>query len=211
MERLEHAQWVSEMSAQPTLARRILVLERCVARLLSGRMAPRADVIYSQLRRLVSEGRGPKVSLAAKRLGVSERQLERVCRTAFGLSPSHMFRLMRLHSLSGPFACSVHGSAALAELASRVGFSDASHLSREVSALTGMPASRWRALMMERKPSEWTSWLLAGLQPRLEQGFSFGPAPVECGCQVGQLHCGRATATAQQWLSLTPGLSTPST
>lgn len=160
MDRVEHAQLMMEMGQHATLARRILVLERCIGRLLAGRVAPRADAICSELRRLLGEGRGPKVGLAAQRLGLSERQLERSCKTAFGLSPSQMIRLMRLHAIAGIFGVALDAPTALADLAWRFGFSDASHLSREVKTLMGMSTRRWRTLLKERRPCTWPNWLL---------------------------------------------------
>lgn len=67
------------------------------------------------------------VSDIARRVGVPPRQLERAFRRCFNLSPSGLFRLMRLRRARWLV---LHSSMTITEIASACGFADTAHLTR---------------------------------------------------------------------------------
>ncbi|HTW27754.1 MAG TPA: GlxA family transcriptional regulator [Acetobacteraceae bacterium] len=67
------------------------------------------------------------VSDIARRVGVPPRQLERAFRRCFNLSPSGMFRLMRLRRARWLV---LHSSLTITEIACACGFADTAHLTR---------------------------------------------------------------------------------
>ncbi|MCQ4119496.1 helix-turn-helix domain-containing protein [Rhodococcus tibetensis] len=73
----------------------------------------------------------------ADRVGVSERQLHRLCRREFGYGPKVLARILRLQ-----WAMELAGSVSAAEAASLAGFADQAHLIRESHELTGRPFGR---------------------------------------------------------------------
>jgi transcriptional regulator GlxA family with amidase domain len=71
-------------------------------------------------------------------LAISERQLRRRFDLAVGYGPKTMQRILRFrrvidHLAAGP------ASADLADLASRTGYADQAHLTRETTRLAGLP------------------------------------------------------------------------
>jgi AraC-like DNA-binding protein len=78
---------------------------------------------------------GLPVAAIAGSCGLSARQLQRRCRTAFGYAPKTLERILRLQRAIGlarvgrPFA----------EVSAVAGYADQAHLSREVKALAGVP------------------------------------------------------------------------
>ncbi|MFE9329514.1 helix-turn-helix domain-containing protein [Streptomyces sp. NPDC006925] len=107
-------------------AERLAVPERTAA---DRRAAAQEEAVVAALR----EGAG--VARTARGVGLSERQLHRRCRAAFGYGPKTLARVLRMQralhlARSGtPFAGA----------AQRAGYADQAHLSREVHALAGAP------------------------------------------------------------------------
>lgn len=89
----------------------------------------------ARLARLVATGLS--VADIATDLGITPRQVHRRCLDLFGLSPSVLRRIARLHTAARTRCTS--GRAALADLAAASGYADQSHMTREVRALTGQP------------------------------------------------------------------------
>lgn len=87
------------------------------------------------LARLVATG--PCVADTAATLGITPRQVHRRCLDLFGLPPSVLRRIARLHTAAR--TRSTAGQATLANLAAASGYADQSHMTREVRALTGQP------------------------------------------------------------------------
>ncbi|MEU2003686.1 helix-turn-helix domain-containing protein [Rhodococcus sp. NPDC019627] len=73
----------------------------------------------------------------ADRVGMSERQLHRLCRRDFGYGPKVLARILRLQR-----ARELVGSMSAAEAASLAGFADQAHLIRESNELTGRSFGR---------------------------------------------------------------------
>jgi AraC-like DNA-binding protein len=80
-------------------------------------------------------GAGRPVAATADELGLSARQLHRRSLTAFGYGPKTLARILRLRRA---LALARRGTP-FAETATRTGYADQAHLSREVRELTGLP------------------------------------------------------------------------
>ncbi|MFC0590706.1 helix-turn-helix domain-containing protein [Novosphingobium aquiterrae] len=85
---------VTDDSAQGD-ARIIAAIEKVVCDLLDARGWPKADEAMQRFERLARNNSTAMVRDAAVQLGMSERQLERRCRPAFGLSPKAILRRSR--------------------------------------------------------------------------------------------------------------------
>jgi AraC-like DNA-binding protein len=80
---------------------------------------------------------GRTVAEIALAVGLSERQLHRRCRDAFGYGPKTLARVLRMRQ-----ALRMAGDGApLAEVAFGAGYADQAHLSREFRALAGVPVT----------------------------------------------------------------------
>ena len=89
----------------------------------------------ASLAQLVVTGRS--VADIAATLAITPRQVHRRCTDLFGLPPSTMRRIARLHKAARTRTTA--GRVTLADLASGSGYADQSHMTREVHALTGQP------------------------------------------------------------------------
>jgi AraC-like DNA-binding protein len=97
--------------------------------------APFAPSVTRSVVGLLSQGRG--VAEIALAVGLSERQLHRRCRDAFGYGPKTLTRVLRMRQ-----ALRMAGDGApLAEVAFGAGYADQAHLSREFRALAGVPVT----------------------------------------------------------------------
>ena len=85
-----------------------------------------------------------RVSAVAAELGVSERQLQRVLNAAAGYGPKLLARVLRLRRLQALPA------APLVELALEAGYADQSHMTAEVTLLTGLSPVRF---LKDRSPT----------------------------------------------------------
>jgi AraC-like DNA-binding protein len=77
---------------------------------------------------------GQSVADTADRIGFSERQLHRRCRTAFGYGPKTLARVLRLDRA----LALARSGRPLAEVGATAGYADQAHLARDVKALTGV-------------------------------------------------------------------------
>ena len=114
-----------------------------------GRARPRSSA------RLVAEawraldgarGRNPVRDVAAT-LGVGVRRLEQAVRSATGLRPSDLVRLLRFERAVARLE---RGDAGLAAVAQRAGYSDQSHMSRDFVAFAAAPPGELRVALRRR-------------------------------------------------------------
>lgn len=99
------------------------------------RGAPFAATLTGTVARMLTQGRA--VAEVAATVGLSERQLHRRCRDAFGYGPKTLARVMRLRE-----ALRLAGDGLpLAGVAAAAGYADQAHLSREFKALAGVPVT----------------------------------------------------------------------
>lgn len=89
-------------------------------------------------------------SAALDTIGVGQRQLQRQAQMALGLTPIKLQRLQRAQLVLARLA----DGEALARLAADLGFADQSHLTRDISALTGLPPARL-ATAVAHDPDYW--------------------------------------------------------
>ncbi|WP_369202406.1 helix-turn-helix domain-containing protein [Streptomyces sp. PU-14G] len=111
-------------------------LERVAAGRLAAARGEAAEARAAALVEAVADRlrQGDGVARTAGYVGLSERQLHRRCRDAFGYGPKTLARVLRLQR-----ALRVAESGLpLAETAARAGYADQAHLSREVRALAGL-------------------------------------------------------------------------
>jgi AraC-like DNA-binding protein len=118
---------------------RLALLERALLRRLGTRWA---DWRVRKAIALLSEGEMP-VPAVASRVELGERQLERLFLERVGVSPKRFARIARLQRV-----LPLLDSTDLATIALRGGFSDSSHVVREVRALCGVTPG---ALSAERR------------------------------------------------------------
>ncbi|MEM7492736.1 MAG: AraC family transcriptional regulator [Pseudomonadota bacterium] len=78
--------------------------------------------------------------------GVSNRRLEQVFKSTFGVSPKKVQSLLRYE-----YAVELMqtGRDNLSDIAASAGYSDQSHMTREVSRFSGLPPARLRALLQQ--------------------------------------------------------------
>lgn len=81
----------------------------------------------------------------ADKLGIGTRRLRQAMRAEAGLSLSTLRRLVR-HEWAT--TCLRDGAMSLAEVALAAGYADQSHMTREATALAGLPPARLRAAMV---------------------------------------------------------------
>jgi AraC-like DNA-binding protein len=110
--------------------------------------APAARPLAPAVVELLAQGRG--VREVARAAGLSERQLHRRCRDAFGYGPKVLARVLRLQRALG----TARRAVPLAQAALEAGYADQAHLTREVRALAGVPPAELLGLRGTRpRPS----------------------------------------------------------
>ncbi|GAA1870958.1 helix-turn-helix domain-containing protein [Actinomadura bangladeshensis] len=102
------------------------------------------DLLVSEAVRGLMPWRATDVTSLSASLHISETQLRRRCRTAVGLAPKALHRMLRFQGFVALVQQAIaHGRApttvGLALLARRVGYADQPHLTRECVRLTGVP------------------------------------------------------------------------
>ncbi|MGP3989963.1 helix-turn-helix domain-containing protein [Streptomyces sp. 3N207] len=121
------AQARDPLAALESIAAGRLTAERHAA--ADPRGAALVETVVAELR----DGAG--VAEVARRAGLSERQLHRRCRDAFGYGAKTLARVLRMQRA----LCLATAGTPLAETAVRAGYADQAHLAREVRALAGAP------------------------------------------------------------------------
>lgn len=102
----------------------------------------------------------PSVAQLARAAGVSERQLLRRARNAFGYGPKLLARILRFQAFRG--ALRDRPDAGLAELALALGYADQAHLTHEVSELAGVPPSQLKRELQAEPASDFDKTATAG-------------------------------------------------
>lgn len=111
---------------------RVEVLEAMLrSRLGTGSTDP---LVSLAVQALSHQGENIRVSSLARRLGLSQDRLEKRFRRAVGATPKQFASLTRLRATMNAYRPDVN----LGLLAAEHGFSDQSHFSRELRAMTGM-------------------------------------------------------------------------
>lgn len=102
------------------------------------------DRLVSEAVRGLMPWRTADVMSLSESLHISETQLRRRCRTAVGLAPKVLHRILRFQCFLALVQQAINRGRAptavgLAPLARRVGYADQPHLTRECARLTGVP------------------------------------------------------------------------
>lgn len=148
---------------------RIAVAESVFAQLAGP--SDRLIMIQQGVRALVEDPVVRRVSDVTRRLGVSERTLQRLFGEYLGLTPGWVLRRGRLHAAaerliqltatgsdragSGSAGSSRRRSspgAALADVAAEYGYADQAHLTGDFTKIIGMPPSSWLDTLVAEHP-----------------------------------------------------------
>jgi AraC-like DNA-binding protein len=125
--------------AAEELAERVAASDRpeeALARAIQQRITTPPDPTAAAIaRQLEFAARPGVVSDVADDVGVSERQLQRRCRTAFGYGPKTLHRVLRFQRALRL----ARGGGRLADVAAVVGYADQAHMARDTRRLAGVP------------------------------------------------------------------------
>lgn len=91
---------------------------------------------------LAEQGAVETVSALAERIGVGQRQLQRICRRRIGLSPKWLLQRRRLQQAAARLG--EENPPALSDLAAELGYGDQAHFTRDFTAVVGRPPGRFR-------------------------------------------------------------------
>jgi AraC-like DNA-binding protein len=121
------------------LAERVAVADRpevALATAIQQRITEPPDPTAAAIaRRLEFAAGAGVVSGVADAVGVSERHLQRRCRTAFGYGPKTLHRVLRFQRALRL----ARGGGRLADVAAVVGYADQAHMARDSRRLAGVP------------------------------------------------------------------------
>ncbi len=81
----------------------------------------------------------------ADAVGISERHLQRICRTRIGLSPKWLLQRRRLQEAADRLSGGPAEHIELAALAVELGYGDQAHFTRDFTRVVGRPPGRFRA------------------------------------------------------------------
>jgi len=110
--------------------------EVALATAVQERITEAPDLTAAAIARQLEFAAGPGVvSSVADDVGVSERQLQRRCRTAFGYGPKTLHRVLRFQRALRL----ARGGGRLADVAAVVGYADQAHMARDTHRLAGVP------------------------------------------------------------------------
>jgi len=110
--------------------------EQTLATAVQERITAPPDPTAAAIARRLEFAAGPGVvSGLADDVGVSERHLQRRCRTAFGYGPKTLHRVLRFQRA---LRLALAGGR-LADVAAVVGYADQAHMARETRRLAGVP------------------------------------------------------------------------
>lgn len=113
----------------------LLALEAVTRAFLGGIKAPQPDPVSARFEWLALTDPGASIADFAEEFGISQRQLERICRRDFGMAPKQVLRRARALDMASHLR-GVADSAEAEELELR--YYDQSHMIREFTELFGM-------------------------------------------------------------------------
>jgi AraC-like DNA-binding protein len=130
-------------TTEPADVLRLLVAflrERRAARLADGTAAGAVVLLRVSMESLRRVASAPRVATLARQLGVTDRHLRRLMVDETGIAPRRFARIQRFHAL---LRCSdLAALPSWAALAAHHGYTDQSHLIREVQDLVGVTPTR---------------------------------------------------------------------
>ena len=156
----QYREFVDHLHEQPSVARQIIVIEQMLRQRLEQQPSATRPDTLEQLLGQGLEGLGRlRVAELARRVGLSERQLNRRVNQALGIGPKLFQRLARVHEAIrlARGQRDPHRRGVLAELAREVGFADLSHMARELQLFTGSLPMPWRRRLHHPSLDNWTT------------------------------------------------------
>jgi AraC-like DNA-binding protein len=124
--------------AADALAERVALSDQpevALATAVQDRVSEAPDPTAAAIARQLEFAAGPGVvSGVADEVGVSERQLQRRCRTAFGYGPKTLHRVLRFQRALRL----ARGGGRLADVAAVAGYADQAHMARDTRRLAGV-------------------------------------------------------------------------
>ena len=124
--------------AADELAERVALSDRpevALATAVQDRISEAPDPTAAAIARQLEFAAGPGiVSGVADEVGVSERQLQRRCRTAFGYGPKTLHRVLRFQRALRL----ARSGGRLADVAAVAGYADQAHMARDSRSLAGV-------------------------------------------------------------------------
>lgn len=153
----EYLDITERVAEQPTVARQIVVIERMLLRRIE-RFALQNMPTLSALLGSATHAIGRwKVADMARRVGLSERQLNRRLLDSLGVGPKMMLRLARVQeSVRIVRESRQQGHVRpLDALALDAGFADSSHMARELHLFTSRPPLQLRERLSRENLNEW--------------------------------------------------------
>jgi AraC-like DNA-binding protein len=120
-------------------ARQLRLLEEAVAARLRPRFAPH-PAVQQALARFGSEATGWEVGRVTRETGLSHRRFVELFRGQVGLGPKQLCRVLRL---GRALRLAAAGGSTWAATAAIAGYSDQSHLVRELRAIAGVSPTEW--------------------------------------------------------------------
>jgi AraC-like DNA-binding protein len=112
-------------------------------RLIANQTADVPDPFVAAVVRRLASGSADDVKMLTSSLNTSERHLRRLCRSAVGLAPKELHRILRFQRFLAfaQYALSLRrdpAATALVSLAASAGYADQAHLTRECVRLAGV-------------------------------------------------------------------------
>jgi AraC-like DNA-binding protein len=113
--------------------------DRTLATVVRDRINAPPDPTASAIARRIQFAAGPGVvSSVAAEIGVSERHLQRRCRTAFGYGPKTLHEILRFRRALRL----ARAGGRLADVAAVAGYADQAHMARDMRRLAGVPLTQ---------------------------------------------------------------------
>lgn len=112
------------------------------------RPSPGAELAAAVVARASEDTTITRVDELAREFSVGVRRLQRLFADYIGVSPKWVIRRARLHEASGRIQAGA--PADLGELAAELGYSDQAHLTRDFTAMVGVPPASYRKAQESR-------------------------------------------------------------
>ncbi|WP_238013545.1 AraC family transcriptional regulator [Dactylosporangium sp. AC04546] len=131
------------VAAAPTWVDRFRIVDEMLARRVNPAALPAPEVRHAWRRLCAADG-PVALSELTREIGWSQRYLSRRFGVEIGLAPKVASRVARFDR-ARRLLIAHHGAYGLAALAADCGYYDQAHLTREFTALAGLPPARWWA------------------------------------------------------------------
>lgn len=153
----EYLEITERVAEQPTIARQIVVIERMLLRRIERLALHRMPTVSALLGSATHAAGRWKVADLARRVGLSERQLNRRLLDSLGIGPKLLLRLARVQESVRIVRESrdPRHARSLDELALDAGFADPSHMARELQLFTDRPPLQLRRRLSQENLNEW--------------------------------------------------------